>query len=142
MRPITFGCTYGYALKSPGDTDEFIEFQEKKIRQWAELHDSKFMGMYVEIEPTEDKLFERPVFQRLWRAFDRQDVLVVYDIMNIRCRFLDIATLVDELEKSRRGAHAVFVKDNYDTFTVEREGFLQIMFASRAFPKPQEDPQL
>tara|TARA_R110001632_G_scaffold50169_2_gene125286 strand:- start:5033 stop:5797 length:765 start_codon:yes stop_codon:yes gene_type:complete len=121
-------CAYGYVRvstqKQVMDGGHSIEDQEKKIIAWCELQDVKLLYTYIDKGVSGTFMFERPQFSKLIREIDEGDILVAYDLSRVSRNSRDTAELIERLEKIK--AHAVFIKDGFDTSTMMGKSMAQM----------------
>lgn len=108
-------CTYGYIRKYPDGQDKIpIDYQERKIREWAKIHNSKLMKIFIDTVPLDSPLFERPAFKQLWYEIDRKDVFVTTELLEVTSNDVDFYSLLEKLEE--RQIFSAFLRDGLDTF--------------------------
>lgn len=144
MRQI--GNTYGYIRKSPTGHDEIpAEFQELKLRKWAEANNSKYMGTFVETVEANVSPLERPIFSEMWKRLNAGDVIVMTEVYEISNSPLHVCILLDELTKI--DVNAVFLKDQLDTSSVSNQTMINMSMIMKSYVKDareeylKEDPQ-
>lgn len=113
------GCCYGYVRVSTtiqAYEGTSIDEQERKIRAWAEMNNSKLMGLFKDEGVSGTFMFERPGFGALMKVIDRGDILVANDLSRVTRNGADLSRLLAEFKA--KDIVIVFIKDGFDTSNV------------------------
>jgi DNA invertase Pin-like site-specific DNA recombinase len=127
----------GYVrVSTTGQADEGVslEMQERKVRQWCELHDAELAGLHV--DELSGKNTSRPGLQRaLAEVRKHKGALVVYSLSRLSRSTRDTLAIADELDKA--GCDLVVLQERVDTTTPSGRMVFRMLAAINEFEREQ-----